>query len=274
MPAPIVNPRRSPRLPVSVRVEVDTLGDRFTGETIDAGPSGCQLVAPEEQVVGTQVGLRLQVPGANAAADVTGRVAWCSPTAPWRIGVAFDGSSQVAAARWFERVMRALPGLPPLARVPDRLEPDAPLFLAPPPRFLLDFTPDELDVIRALRTGGTAGDLRLRLGPTWAGAVRALFSLLTRRVVSLKREDAGPVAAWDPVLRAALPPSPGPVLATTLARPRTRSLEAHDAFLTGSQALAAGRAGEALPHFRRALQLAPGDGEIAQAMGKALAASR
>ncbi len=274
MPAPIVNPRRSPRLPVSVRAEVETLGDRFTGETIDAGPSGCQLVAPEEMTIGAQVKLRLQVPGSNAAADLTGRVAWCTPTEPWRLGVAFDGASQVAASRWFERVMRALPGLPPLARIPERLEPDAPLFLAPPPRFLLDFTPDELDVIRALRTGATAGDLRLRLEPTWAGAVRALFSLLARRVVSLKREDAGPVAAWDPVLRASAPAPAGVVLPTTLARPRTRSLEAHEAFLDGSQALSSGRAGEALPLFRRALQLAPGDAEIAQAMGKALAAIR
>lgn len=267
MLGPIVNPRRTARLPLTVRVEVEHFGDRWTAETLDVGPCGLQLVAPEEVVAESTLTLRLAVPGTGRSEEVAGRVAWCSPSAPWRLGIAFERASLPAAARWFEQAMRALPGLPSLARVPERLEPATLLFLAPPPRFLLDFSADELDVIRALRNGGTVGDLRVRLEPTWAAAQRALFSLMARRVVCLRREEAGPVAAWDPVLRAHAPVGPAPV------RPITRSADAHEAYLEGTRRLAAGQASDALPHLRRALTLAPGDAEVAGAMGRALAAS-
>ncbi len=52
---------------------------------------------------------------------------------------------------------------------------------------------------------------------------------------------------------------------------RARSREAQESFDLGRRELAAGRSSSALAHLRRALQLAPGDAEIAAEIGRALA---
>ena len=51
---------------------------------------------------------------------------------------------------------------------------------------------------------------------------------------------------------------------------RLRSREAQEAFDLGRTELAAGRGSSAMAHLRRALQLAPGDPEIASEIGRAM----
>jgi cytochrome c-type biogenesis protein CcmH/NrfG len=51
---------------------------------------------------------------------------------------------------------------------------------------------------------------------------------------------------------------------------RTRSREAQECYDMGRIELAAGRTQSSMAHLRRALQLAPGDAEIAAELGRAM----
>jgi hypothetical protein len=314
----IVNPRRAPRAPARCLAQVESQGGTFQAETEDIGPHGCQLVAPSALARGLTLHLTVTNPRVQAPLLLAGRVAWVSPREPYRVGVAFVEPARPSATRWFEALCAAYPGLGNLRRVPERLPVDAMLFLGPPPKFLADFTADEIEVLRHIASGTAVEDLQTRLAPHWPASQRALFSLMARQHVTVSRGAAAHPASWKqiladheasfavdalppvpppppqaprarpvapppapPVLRAPPPPEPpppppppptGPATAGTGWRGsvRTRSAEAQAAFDLGRMELAAGRTQSALAHLRRAIQLSPGDPEVAAEMGKAL----
>jgi hypothetical protein len=168
----------------------------FQAETEDLGLLGCQLVAPAPLPRGAPARLVLSWPALADALRVSGRVAWSGPHDPWRHGVAFAPAHQEAAARWLARLATLHPELTAGPRAPAQIEPGARLFLGEPPRYLLDFTSAELAVLRQVRGGVTAGELRRRLAAAWEPATRALFSLLARRAVTLEPSGAVPAHAW------------------------------------------------------------------------------
>lgn len=86
-----------------------------------------------------------------------------------------------------------------------------------------------------------------------------------------------PVAAVAPAAAVVTPaPTPGAVAGGPTAgtgwrgEARTQSSEAQECFDLGRLELAAGRTHSAMAHLRRALQLAPGDAEVAAELGRAL----
>jgi hypothetical protein len=336
----IVNPRRAPRAPARCSATVQAPDASWATETEDIGPHGCQLVAPRAMARGLPLGLVFANPRVAGSLEVVGMVAWCSKQEPWRVGVAFADSSRVPADRWFGQLVEAFPGLGVQRRVPERLPTDAMLYLSPPPT-LVDFTPEEVGVVRHVAGGTTVASLRDRLTRNWGVSQRAIFSLMARGVVILSRAGAVHPAAWkqvmadlgvefvteqpraarpapfteavgpeapraagrgvdldldldvSPPLELAEPPGPRPPeppvrpppLPARAAPPvpgassagtgwrgvvRNRSRDAQECFDLGKAELEAGRGSSALAHLRRALQLSPGDSEIAGWIGRAL----
>jgi len=85
--------------------------------------------------------------------------------------------------------------------VPARIPLDATVWLAPPPRRVVDFGPDEVAVLRAVGSGATVFELLARLRDRGTAGQRAFFSLLAGRHVTLLRGGAVPVANWSSLLR-------------------------------------------------------------------------
>jgi hypothetical protein len=343
----IVNPRRAPRAPSRCVTQVRTGAAAFAAETEDIGPSGCQLVAPGALARGAALTLTFANPKVKGALSVEGKVAWGSSRPPWRVGVAFGEKSRDSARLWFEALVAAHPGLGGYRRVPDRLPVDAMVFLAAPPSFLFDFSPEEVEVLRHVAAGTTISSLRDRLAASWVGSQRALFGLMSRGVVTVNRSAASHPSAWKQVMKEleaefvpdaprpnrnitrevpvargaatlhfdidgalefdltsvapppAVPQSPPPAAPPApssppplVARPtpmavaavggepsagngwrggsRARSPEAQEYLDLGRSELAAGRGHSAMAHLRRALQLAPGDAEVAAELGRAM----
>jgi len=288
----IANPRRALRLPIRCQVQAEAAGRAWQTETEDIGPHGCQLTAPAALPRGLGLRLVLSYPG-SAPLRVAGEIAWAGPHSPWRHGVAFAEVDRTSSSRWFDLLLAANPRLLTLERVPDRLPLDATLYLGPPPT-LVDFTADEVTVLRQVGVGITVAALSRRLEATWGPALRALFSLLARAAVTLDAAEAAPPAAWEPALRSierqlalelpravAAPPAPpapvqarppAPPLGTWTAPAAGRPPEAQQALDLARRELASGRVGAARVLLRRALQLAPRDAEIAKEMQRALAA--
>jgi len=95
----IVNPRRSPRAPVRCRAQVITGQGNIEAETEDVGMRGCQVISPKLVRRSEPVRLVVSHPRLREPLEVAGRVAWASPQEPWRLGIAFDESSQKFARR-------------------------------------------------------------------------------------------------------------------------------------------------------------------------------
>jgi hypothetical protein len=373
----IVNPRRAPRAPARCRAAVVSTQGWFDAETEDIGSMGCQLVSPKQVRKGDIVQLHVTNEKVEQPLKASGRVAWVSPQAPYRVGICFDEAARPGAARWFDLLVAAYPGLGGYRRVPDRIRADATVYLGPPPRFLVDFTADEAMLLRAIASGARIDELTARLRDQWPAAQRALFSLIARQVVTFQRGQAVHPDSWKkilsdveaslaveelgkevPALKSAPPPpppmeayrpahatapasddiplatpvpsaraalrgsdtwaapahDPSPVLdlpsggaaaplelerpapgapprgvpphpaALGTARPaheadfsgagvgwrktRTRSAEAQATYDRAVEELRVGSVNGAIALLRRALQLAPGDAEIAQALGK------
>ena len=192
----IVNPRRAPRLAVRCQVRAEALGRHFATSTEDLGIHGCQLVAPLSLPRGLPLRLVLSYPSLPESLHASGQIAWTSLQAPWRHGVAFHEGSLPAAERWVARLLAIHPDLASPAAVPPRLEAASRLHLGEPPRHMVDFTLDELAVLRLVRAGTNAGALRHRLGADWQASLRALFSLISRRLVTLDAAEAGHPLSW------------------------------------------------------------------------------
>lgn len=201
----LFNPRRSPRVAIRLRVQIQCAGQAWQARTEDLGPGGCLLVSPRPLEAGAFV--RLIVDGGKLAESlqVAGRIAWTVPGDQLRAGVAFvaDEGDQGPAA-WFERLKRATPEVVQLLRhVPDRLSFERPLFLAPPPRFIVDFTRQELAVVAAMYHGISVEELLHRIGHEKRNEGRLIFALLARHVLTLSAQEAADPSAWRPVLEQA-----------------------------------------------------------------------
>jgi hypothetical protein len=358
----IVNPRRAPRAPSRCSTLVHAPDADWKSETEDFSPLGCQLVAPVAMARGLPLTLVFASPRVKGSLQVEGKVAWGSSQPPWRVGISFGEASRAQSERWFAALLAAHPGLAGLRRVPDRLPVDAMLFLGAPPTFLVDFTPDEVEVLRHVASGTSIAALRSRLEAVWAASQRAIFSLLARSVLTVSRSSSVHTSAWsqvmeelkvdfvveaarptrsspfleavapapakgyarfdgpidldiDPRLTSPLepPPLPAPAaraptgrapaasamaprsIAPAAPRPAApvapstppspgssragtgwrgtaaaRSPQAQECLDNGRMELAAGNSHSALAHLRRALQLSPGDSEIAGEIGRAL----
>jgi hypothetical protein len=301
MPEFIDNPRRSPRAPVRCQARLVTGQGAVEAETEDIGMRGCQLIAPSQVRRAEPVKLVVTHPRLRETLEASGRVAWASAQEPWRLGIAFDESSHRAARRWYEKLVEANPGLPTLDRVPERIPVEATLYLGAPPRFVMDFTPDEVVVLRAVGSGVTLDDLRVKLRDRWLPCQRAFFSLLARNHATLQRGQAVHPDAWRKILAeleasfaveamssfATPPPAPlGPpsrpgVPAVEPERPAPRpaqaspgaqrSEDAQACYLRGLAEIEAGQVHTGVALLRRAAQLSPGDPEITAALWKASA---
>jgi hypothetical protein len=198
---PVPDTRRAPRLPIRCGLEVEAPEGEWVGETEDIGLYGCQLVAPGPMARGLQLRLRLAHRGMPSL-RVSARVAWSGPHAPWRHGVAFAAADVEGVGRWLGRLLSLYPDLVIPSRIPAWLEPGDRLFLGEPPRQVVDFNPAELEVLRQVRDGLTVAELRGRLEGSWASSVRALFSLLAGRALTLDPARAARPADWQHVLGA------------------------------------------------------------------------
>jgi hypothetical protein len=333
----IQNPRRAPRARARCRTEVLVAGGGFQTETEDIGARGCQVVSPRSVPRGQTVLLKISNPNVPERLELSGRVAWSSTRTPWRLGISFDESGLGEAGRWFERLVLAIPGLLATKRIPDRIPVDATVYLGSPPKFLADFTAEEEELLRAVGSSTSVGQLMARFKDVWGTMRPVLFSLLAHGYLTVSRSAAVQPTAWKGVvegLEVAPAMTPRPAVAALLASkptapapgsaptpPPARAARAPDSSpepsktpeprawargfdsghtwgaprhtapdFTGAgvgwrtaaprtpdaqrlveaaeRELAAGRHGAALALFRSALVLAPGDPDIAAAIGK------
>jgi hypothetical protein len=198
----IVNPRRVPRAPA--RCEVTGLlegGGHWATDTIDIGPSGCQLVAPGRAKAGDPLKLLITNERVASALAVTGRVAWARTSPPWRIGVAFDADATADAARWFEALLAAYPGLATYRLAPEAIEASATIRLGRAPRLNPELTTDEVEVLREVGTGATVTALQARLGADWPAFEGMLFAMMGRRLLTVDEAAAGAPADWSSYLK-------------------------------------------------------------------------
>lgn len=201
MPGFIENPRRAPRAPMRCDARVAAIdGGYFTAPTTDYGPGGCQLETPAPLAPGARVLLELASERVPGTSPLSGRVAWCSPEAPWRCGIAFDAGAAPAADGFFARLAEAYPDIDAAARAPDRIAEDAALAPAPPPPHPVALLAEEANVLRTLGAGASASSLRAALGARWDAAVNPLFALLGRGWVVVGPPDPAAAAAWAPRL--------------------------------------------------------------------------
>jgi len=266
----ILNPRRSPRLRLCCSSRITSDGRSWNAHTEDVGPRGCQVVSNLPVPVGASVQLVLSTTDV-ADLSVSGAVAWASSAAPFRMGIAFAEQHAGATSRWFEDLVTAGRGHC-IERYVRGIPADATLYLGAPPRFCPDFTPDEAAIILAIGAGLPAGDLRDRFQASWSQSRHALFSLITRHLVTTSPAAAVPVARWRVFReylaaltlerrRRAEPPPP--------ASARSRPADAQARYDAALVLIANGRISSAIETLREGLARAPGDSEIAAALFRA-----
>lgn len=193
----ILNPRRVPRAPARCEARCLLPGGGFwASDTTDFGPRGCQLQAPGPFRKGDPIKLVLKSERVEEPLAATGSVAWASPRAPWRIGVAFDPPYLGATGAWFERLVQAYPGLATFQLAPESLELAATVRLGPAPRVAPDLSADEVAVLRAVGGGLTVAALRDRLGQDWPAFEGLLFAMIGKKLLSVDGAQASGPEAW------------------------------------------------------------------------------
>lgn len=193
----IVNARHSPRAVVRCQARAPLVGGGFwSSDTEDIGPRGCQLVAPARFTPGEGIELEISSDRVSDPLWVGGRIAWAADEPPWRIGIAFSDQDQDAAARWFDRLVAAFPGLDGSLLAPRRVAADALIYLGRAPRLRPTLIEPEIAVMRAIGPGIAASALRARMGSDWGNAQGALFALLGRRYLTLTAAEAAPPESW------------------------------------------------------------------------------
>ncbi len=302
----VENPRRWPRAPARCRVAIAYRGGIWGCETEDVGPAGCQIVSPQLVPAGGEIQLFIASARVPGRLSVHGRVAWTTDAAPFRLGVAFTAPAPEGVPAWFNRLVKAEPEMrEAVRRIPERLADKQMLYLGIP-RPLVEFTADQISILREIGDGLRVGALRTREGGRWTTAQVALFSLLARGVVTLSHAEAVPGSRWrDALARAELaaaaeslgrPPIvaepapdaspravrfaqrpaavPPPLPAWRLAARPERPAEAQRLVDSAAALLTIGDRSTAIADLRRALALSPGDGEIAVLLGRLVAQGR
>jgi len=296
----IQNPRRSARAPVRCRAKLGfSDGSRLDADTEDVSAHGCQVVSARALPVDSPISVELSCDAMAEPLAVQGHVAWSSGTSPFRAGIAFAKGGQRSAARWYEALLKADPSLAPRRGIPDQIRSDANLYLGPPPRHVIDFTTEEVEILRHVAGGATAGSLRTSFRDRWPSAQYALFSLLTRHAVTLDRGAAAHSEAWRAILqqaeaalaleslgnahvpapeggRAPSPPAPAqrPAPKNAAEPYRRRTPGAQALYDKALKDLEEGRFAPAQFALQQALALSPGDPEIARALASAMSRER
>ncbi|BDG03328.1 PilZ domain-containing protein [Anaeromyxobacter oryzae] len=249
----VPNPRRAPRVPVRLPVEVRHRFSTWRADTEDLGPRGCQLVTPRLVAPGRDVKLRIDCAVIGREVRVAGTVIWSRPQAPSRLGVAFDASETDRA--WFETLLEADPAAARAARrAPDVLARATRVHLGAPPRLVVDFTADEVTILRRIGAGVTVDALVRSFGASSERLLGALFSLVARRLVVLDPAEATGPLVWRGVLEQADTANAAQAVPDT-----PRSSAAQRLYDEGLSHLAAGRIQLAARRFADALAAAPSD---------------
>jgi hypothetical protein len=261
----VEDPRRAPRLSAHCQVAVRDKFATWAADTEDLGPRGCQLLIGRAAAVGDVLTLQISSAMMPSPLVVIGLVAWSRPGPEGRIGVAFAGAltSSLSPEQWFARLVAS----DPTARVRDtrRTVPlDSVLYLAAPPAERVPLSPDEARLLRAIGGGKTLSALREVAEPErWR---RALFALLSRRLVTPSRAAAVEPARWvalveeaerghaaAEIARTSPPAPPG----TT--PPARRGADAQRLYERAVELLVAGNAVAAEALVRSAVAAAPDD---------------
>jgi hypothetical protein len=177
----ILNPRRAPRLPVRLPVDIGFGSSTWLGATQDVGPGGCLLAAG--RALPERIPLQLSVRGgAGDRLSVPGVVAW---TRGATCGVSFGPRPGMTDPRaWFDQLVAAHPSLQELlARIHTQLPLDLRLVRAPPPSSPPRLSSDEARVVAAQRDGMPIALLALQARLPRDRFARAVFMLLERGVL-------------------------------------------------------------------------------------------
>jgi hypothetical protein len=192
----ITNPRKALRLPLRCGAVIH--GDEGTVHcaTVDVSLLGCHLVTSLALAVGERVWLRLTEPRLRHDLSVGGTVVWAGQEPGGHAGVRFDEGAQPQVERWLDTIAGEQLDLLHHERVPDRIELGVRLYPVSPPELPPELGDEESVVLRLVCRQPTVGDLQIRLGADWSRAQRALFSLLTRGLVTLDPGEAGGASGW------------------------------------------------------------------------------
>ena len=267
----VLNPRRAPRLPHRCTVEVRDRFSSWLAETEDLGPRGCQLVTPRLTAPGRELSLTIRCGAIGRDIKATGKVVWSRAVEPSRLGVEFQPGRTEAG--WFDRLLQANPAVARRVQLsPDRLPRSARLHLGEPPRFLTDFSAEEVAVLRRIGRGLTVDELARAMGSAFERVRGAVFALLSRRLLVLEPGEATGPERWRKTLDAAeqalraegialpAPTTPGPAGASG------RTAAAQALFDESVGHLTSGRLELAVARLREAQALAPADRMIAGAL--------
>ena len=85
-------------------------------------------------------------------------------------------------------------------QVPERLDREAPVYLLPAPRRLIDLAPDEVELLRHADHAIPMQTLLTRAGLPGDREVRALFALFEKQVLTLALGQAGEAWKWRAVM--------------------------------------------------------------------------
>jgi len=307
VPEYLENPRRTIRAPLRCHALLTRASGAVKTTTEDIGAHGCRVEVPSPSPRGEIVGLALSWRAFDRTLRVNGTVAWASARAPWALGIAFLDECLAEASRWLDGLIAADPSVlafrdPP----PKRISMDAAVFLAPPPGPRTKFTDEEQRLLRAVRLGVPIRTLR-EMGLEKGRLARVLFALFSKQALTLDRAAAAQPGAWTRILAArptsmtgadldgdpatpteietfdrtrevtARTPAPGRrsgdlPAAGGAARPRSQEVQV--LLNSGLAELELQRPVDALVYLRRALVLAPGDPEIAEAIARAAGRAR
>jgi hypothetical protein len=253
--AELRDPRQCARIPVRCVAEVRHRFSRWQAETEDLSRLGCQLVTPRLVSSGRELRLALQLGELRRTVQGSATVVWSRAATPSRLGLRFLADPEDRG--WFEALLDSDPLLAAAAiRRPERLPGRTRIYLGQPPRLVIDFTRDELAVLRRVRQGMTVTELSATFGASPDRLLGALFALVARRQLVLAPRGSSSQGAWRPVLEQAeaaqgLPPGRA-----------SRSSAVQQLLDEGHAHLAAGRVALAAARFRAARELAPEDPQI------------
>ncbi|MBK9519232.1 MAG: PilZ domain-containing protein [Anaeromyxobacter sp.] len=267
----VLNPRRAPRVPQRCSVEIRDRFAAWKAETEDLGPLGCQLVTPRLAAPGRELQLEIRCEAIGRTIRATGTVVWLRSQEPSRLGIQFQPGRTEAG--WFDVLVKADPtAASTVKRIPERLSRAASLYLGDPPRFLGDFSAEEVAVLKRIGTGITVAGLAHQLGSAFERVRGATFALVTRRFLVLSPLEAVAPDRWSAVLLGAekalaaegialpAPTPPGPMGAAG------RTAAAQALYDEGINHLTAGRIEVAVARLREAKHLAPADAMITGAL--------
>jgi len=191
--------RQSLRIRLRCEATIVEATGTYRGETIDIGPSGCRLALPTRWPIGAVLDARISSVLIARPLTLRATVVWVSPATPWTHGLAYRPGSVSEGGRWFDALTSANPELLSHGRVPDRIDLDQRLVVAPDEDLGRELATYEAEVLHHARQGATVRELRARLAGDWSASKRALLGLIDRGALSLDQagEPAGPGGALD-----------------------------------------------------------------------------